>query len=29
VKVTLLNGKTKTFEKVAADKSHALSLAKP
>jgi hypothetical protein len=29
VKVTLLNGKTKTFEKLAADKSHALNLAQP
>ncbi len=29
VKVTLLNGMTKTFTAIAADKSHQLSLAKP
>jgi hypothetical protein len=29
VKVTLINGKTRTFEKVAADKNHQLSFAKP
>jgi hypothetical protein len=29
VKVTLLNGKTQTFEKIAADKSHQLKLAQP
>jgi hypothetical protein len=29
VKVTLLNGKTQTFEIVAADKSHQLKLAQP